>query len=385
MDKWDEMLLEVIKDPIFANVKPVQHRASSSDRLVQSFEAILDFVEKNDRLPSSDGSLLEKQLYARLEGIRSDKAKYDKCKPFDRLNILDEFKEKTEDDQIAEILKNPIFQMSPEVASMFDLPDYMVKAEEKARKEAEYIGSRVKCEDFSKYEPLFKAVQADLKAGHRKLIKFRENHLTEGNFFIVSGVLVYLDKIHNTEKNSSYKYDGRTRCIYENGMESDILLQSLAKSLYLDGYSVTANIDTNEDDLRKSMLIADTDVASGYIYVLKSRSDNPEIALVKNLYKIGFTSTTVEDRIANAKNEPTYLYADVSIIATWKVYNIKAVDLENALHNLFRKVQFQLTAGSATPKEWYVVPIGIIEEAVERLIRGERLYYDPALQQLVGE
>ena len=133
------------------------------------------------------------------------------------------------------------------------------------------------------------------------------------------------------------------------------------------------------------MLIADTDVASGYIYVLKSRSDNTEIASVKNLYKIGFTSTTVEDRIANAKNEPTYLYADVSVIATWKVYNIKAVDLENALHNLFRKVQFQLTAGSATPKEWYVVPIGIIEEAVERLIRGERLYYDPALQQLVGE
>ena len=110
---------------------------------------------------------------------------------------------------------------------------------------------------------------------------------------VISGVLVYLDKIHNTEKNSSYKYDGRTRCIYENGMESDILLQSLAKSLYLDGYSVTANIDTNEDDLRKSMLIADTDVASGYIYVLKSRSDNTEIASVKNLYKIGFTSTTV--------------------------------------------------------------------------------------------
>ena len=383
MSKIDDWLQEVLQNPVFADVKPQQHRATSSDRLVKSFQEVLAFVEANNRVPSSEGAFDEKKLYTRLDGIKKDKAKYDRCKPYDTLNILGEYQEQTEEDILASILNNPIFSLSPEAAALFDMPQYMREAEERAQ--AEYIGKRTQCQDFDKFKPLFDAVHEGIDKGTHKLIKFKEAHLEEGTFFVVGGVLVYLAEIHEVQKDKSHKLDGRIRCIYDNGTESDILLRSLGKSLYLDGYTVQNTLFDADAHLKKSFTITDLDVASGHIYVLRSKSQDPSISSIKNLYKIGFTTQTVEERIANAKNDATYLYADVEIVASWEVYNIKAVAFENALHKLFRKAQLQVAAGVAHPKEWYIVPYKIIEEAISRLIQGEKIGYDIYLQKLVSE
>ena len=401
MIDWDKELSEIIKDSVFADVKPIQHRISSSDRLVKSFEEIILFVKKNDRMPSPDGNMAEKMLCRRLESIKTDKSKYDKCKPYDELNLLDGDIEsddscsesqnsnkevsddnKTVDELLSEILNDSIFNISPEAESIFDLPEYMKKDIERAK--AEYIGKRIQCKDFDKYEPLFKNVQTELKDGKRKLIKFKESHLQEGNFFIVGGVLTYLEKIHKLQKNKHYKNDGRIRCIYENGTESDILLRTLGKSLFIDGYTVTDNVNY-DGYLEKKFVITDKDIANGYIYVLKSKSKDSDIAKYKDLYKIGFTTQSVEERIVNAKNQATYLYADVEIVATWKVYNVKSVEVENAIHRLFDKVQLQINIGGHTPKEWYVVPFSIIDEAINLLVLGKKVFYDTTLQKLITE
>lgn len=401
MIDWDKELADVLKDPVFADVKPIQHRASSSDRLVGSFDEITAFVESNGRKPSADGGMSERMLYKRLEGIKSDKAKYDKCKPYDRLNLLEEQtevrdicsepqtayeetveEEKSDDELLAEILKDPIFNISPEMEAIFDLPEYMRKDIERAK--ADYIGKRIQCEDFEKYEPMFQRVHAELREKKRRLIKFKEAHLQEGNFFVAGGVLTYLEKIHQLQKDSNHKIDGRIRCIYENGTESDILLRTLGKNLYKDGYTVTFNED-EDGFLEKNFTVTDKDIANGYIYVLKSKSTDPDIKKYRHLYKIGFTTQTVEERIANAKNEATYLYADVEIVAVWKVYNAKTVNLENAIHHLFDKVQLQLTAGDYTPKEWYVVPLDIVDDAINILMSGKKVAYDDTLQQLITE
>ena len=383
MSKIDDWLQEVLQNPVFADVKPQQHRATSSDRLVKSFQEVLDFVEKNNRLPQNNSSFEEKKLYTRLDGIKKDKTKYDKCKPYDTLNILEEYQEQTQEDVLASILNNPAFNLSPEAASLFDIPQYMKDAEERAQ--AEYIGKHIPCDDFDKFKPLFDAVNEGIDKGTHKLIKFKEAHLIEGTFFVLSGILVYLDKIHDVKKDKNHKIDGRIRCIYDNGTESDILLRTLGKSLYLDGYTVQNTLFNADEHLKKSFTITDWDVASGFIYVLKSKSTDPSVSSIKDLYKIGFTTQTVEERIANAKNDATYLYADVEIVASWEVYNIKAVALENALHKMLKKVQLQLAAGVAHPREWYVVPYKIIEEAVSRLIQGEKIGYDIHLQKIVGE
>ncbi len=401
MIDWDKELSEIIKDSVFADIKPIQHRISSSDRLIKSFEEILLFVEGNNRIPSPDGNMTEKMLYRRLEGIKTDKVKYDKCKPYDRLNLLDDDIEvddiccesetlynevddnnKTDDELLAEILNDPIFDISPETQSIFNLPEYMRKDIE--REQAEYIGKRTQCEDFEKYEPLFLNIHAELESGKRRLVKFKESHLQEGNFFVVSGIVTYLEKIHEVKKNRQYKKDGRIRCIYENGTESDILLRTLGKSLFKDGYTITYN-DSEESFLEKQFTVTDKDIANGYIYVLKSRSTDSDIARYKNLYKIGFTTQSVEERIANAKNQATYLYADVEIVATWKVYNVKSVAVENAIHHLFDKVQLQVAIGGHTPKEWYVVPFSIIDEAINLLVSGKKVLYDATLQKLITE
>ncbi len=396
MINWDELLKEVLKDPVFADVKPTQHRISSSDRLVRSFEEIIAFVEEYGRVPSSSGNIKEKGLHRRLEGIKTDRAKYDKCKPYDRLNLLDdafstngeegtpicEDEEKSIDEQLADILKDPIFNISPEVEAIFTLPDYMQKDIERAK--AEYIGKHVKCEDFEQFKPLFDMINRELKENKRRLIKFKEAHLQEGRFFVVSGVLVYLAKIHKLQKDSNHKVDGRTRCIYDNGTESDILLRTLGKSLFIDGYTVSANVE-EEGFLEQQFNISDKDIATGCIYVLKSKSTDPDITKYRNLYKIGFTRGSVEERIANAKNEATYLYADVEIVATWDVYNVKSNAVEDAIHQLFDKVQLQVTVNGHKPKEWYVVPLRIIDEAINILMAGKKAYYDITLQTLITE
>lgn len=383
MVNMDDWLKEVLQNPEFADVKPQQHRATSSDRLVKSFQEVLAFVEQHSRLPKSDGPFNERVLYTRLEGFKKDKLKYEKLKAFDTLNILGEYQEMEQEDVLASILSNPAFDLSPEAAALFDMPQYMREAEERAQ--AEYIGRHTPCKDFDKFKPLFDAVHKGIDDGTHKLIKFKEAHLVEGTFFVIGGVLAYLAKIHDVQKDKNNKLDGRIRCIYDNGTESDILLRTLGKSLYLDGYTVQNTLFDADEHLKKNFTVTNWDVASGYIYVLKSKSTDTTIASIKNLYKIGFTSQTVEERIANAKNDATYLYADVEIVASWEVYNVKAVTLENALHRLFRCAQLQIAAGISHPKEWYIVPYKVVEEAVTRLINGEKLLYDPTLQALISD
>ena len=137
------------------------------------------------------------------------------------------------------------------------------------------------------------------------------------------------------------------------------------------------------EEFEQCFSLSDKDVESGTIYVLRSKSTRPEIAAIKNLYKIGFTVTSVESRIANAKNEPTYLCADVEVMATWKVYNVKSSTFEALIHKLFAPVQLQVTVDGHRPKEWFIVPFKIIEQAIVGIIKGEPMMYDQQMQQLV--
>lgn len=389
MDKWDEALEEIFKAPEFAHIKAPVKRVTKNDRLLNSFDEIVSFVEKEGRLPSNEGDLVEKGLAQRLSSIREDKDKYDLCLPHDKLHLLGDYKEKTIDEQLDEILDDPIFDVSPESKALFDIPDYMKRAEEK--RITDYIGKRKPCKEFKeKYEMMFRQVQDDIDSGRKKLVKFRQPDMVEGAFFVDHGQIVFLEKI-DTKKlprwgvDRHIRLDGRIHCIYDNGTESDILFRSLGKSLYSDGYSIRDASVADDDVLKQSFTVSNNDVQSGYVYVLRSLSTDPEVASIKDLHKIGFTTQTVEKRIENAKNEATYLYSDVVIVAKWRVYNIKAVVLENALHHVFSKAQLQLTAGAKRPKEWYVVPFAQIEEGINRLISGEKVGYEPSFQKIVVE
>ena len=395
MIDWNKELEEIFQDPLFDDVTAPKKRTTSSDRLIAGFQEICDYAEAHGCPPTEE---TDRKLYRRLKGILENESRLERCRPFDTCGLLPapeneiasepeaEYKPKdlTDEEQLDEIMNDPLFDdiESGSDLGLFDIPDYM-RQRLNARKEAEYVGRRRECEDFDKYADGFKEVQQGLKLGKYRLVKFSVKNLKVGSYFVEDGMIGYLAAFEDEGVNRHGDRDGRTRVIYENGAEADIKYKTITKNLSVTGYSVVDTSEMTTEELEQCFTINDNDIESGTIYVLRSKSTRPEIAAIKNLYKIGFTATSVESRIANAKNEPTYLCADVEIVATWNVYNVKSSTFEALIHKLFASVQLQVTLDGHQPKEWFIVPLKVIEEAVNTIISGKPIEYNPQFQQII--
>jgi len=137
--------------------------------------------------------------------------------------------------------------------------------------------------------------------------------------------------------------------------------------------------DLNEDDQQ-----------SGTIYVLRSLSNHPLVQENKEIvHKIGVTGGEVETRIANAKKDPTFLMAEVDVVATYKLANINRTKLEKILHKFFSgtKLEIEIIDRFGNPvkaTEWFLVPLFIIDEVVDRIKNGtiSDYYYDSKTAKL---
>lgn len=394
MINWEKELEKIFDDPLLADVTAPRKRATSSDRLIAGFQEILAFYEANGRLPEDTPE--ETSLFHKWTGILKSEKKIERCRPFDDLGILPQpvqtveepepeyHRELTEEEQLNTIFNDPLLADIENDADhgLFDIPQYM-RDRLNARKEAEYVGKRRPCEDFDKYADGFKKIQQGLKSGKYRLVKFRESNLKVGRYFVEQGIIGYLAAFEAEGKNNLGRVDGRTRVIYENGSEADIKFRTITKNLSVDGYSIMDCSGMNNDEFEECFTLNENDIESGTIYVLRSKSSRPEIASIQDLYKIGFTVTSVESRIANAKNEPTYLCADVEVVATWKVYNVKSSTFEALIHKLFAAVQLQVTVDGHRPKEWFIVPFKVIKEAIKAIIVGKPIEYNLQFQQII--
>ena len=394
MINWEKELEAIFNDPLLADVTAPRKWATSSDRLIAGFQEILAFYEANGRHPEDTPE--EASLFHKWTGLLKSEKKIERCRTFDDLGILPQpvhtveepqaeyHRELTEEEQLEAILNDPLLADIEDGADLglFDIPEYMRQRLE-ARKEADYIGKRRPCEDFDKFADGFKEIQQGLKSGKYKLVKFREPNLKVGRYFVEQGIIGYLAAFEQEAKNNLNRVDGRTRVIYENGSEADIKFRTITKNLSVDGYSIMDCSEMSPEDFEQCFTLTDKDVESGTIYVLRSKSSSPEIAAIKDLYKIGFTVTSVESRIANAKNEPTYLCADVEVVATWKVYNVKSSTFEALIHKLFAPVQLQVTVDGHRPQEWFIVPFKVIQEAINAIIIGKPIEYNPQLLQII--
>ena len=386
MDK-DKKLQDLLdNDPLgLLNVKPSNSPARNEDeRLVASFQEVNEFYEVNKREPRADNGIQEHQLYSRLKSIRKHANKSEILKNHDLHGLLSTGS--NEPISIDDIMDNdPLGLLEDETEGLFELKN--VKLSDKSRAETDFVARRKPCKDFNNYEQVFKDVQKDLKDGKRKLIEFKLGNLREGAYYVQNGILFFVEKIEITKKEhykpdgTRVREDGRTRCIFENGTESNMLKRSIEKLLYANGQVVTENVDqTNEELINKFGNITEEDEEAGFIYILKSKSEKQEIKEIQNLYKIGFSKTTVEDRIKNALQEPTYLMADVRIVMAYKCYNMNPQKLEQLLHNFFGYSclnidVFDKDGNRHTPREWFIAPLSIIEQAIHYIISGEIIYY----------
>lgn len=283
------------------------------------------------------------------------------------------------DKELEEIFDDPLLEISEEETRLFDIPQDMRRVISK--KKADYIAQHKLCENFGEYKPLFDKVHQELKEGKRSLVKINKTAtLAEGRFYFVGGQMLLLEHIGELKKSSNFLPDARTRCIYENGTESDILLQTLRKGVVGDGYAVSELQEESVTHFFSNSDIVSDDNVTGYIYVLSSLSDNPTIQAEKNLYKIGFTTNDVEQRIANAENEPTYLMAPVKIEAVYKVVNMNSQKFENIIHQLLYAVRYEVSVYDDNgvehqPKEWFVVPLPVIDVIIKKIMDGSIVGY----------
>jgi hypothetical protein len=361
------------------------------DRLLASFHQINDFFAKNGRAPESNITIVsEYQLYSRLKSIREDPGKVAMLLPQDRYGLLLTKVANTVKEPRAEYQRRP----KKEIKSFSDILDddlgileddaglFDFKHTPKVTTMPDYIGSRKVCEDFDLFEPILKACQLDLKAGKRKIKDFKnEQQIGVGYFFVLNGILLYVAEIEEKKVDKSGKTNARLRCIFENGTESDMLLRSLSAELYKNGRRVTENRDKINEQLLKSLgAISDEDKESGFIYVLKSLSPDPKISSISDLYKIGYSKEFVEGRIKNAVKEPTYLMAEVDYVAGWKCYNMNTQKFEQLIHNFFGSSclnidVFDEKGKRYTPREWFIAPYEVIEQAIRLIISGEVVKY----------
>jgi hypothetical protein len=351
------------------------------ERLISGFEDIVRFHAANGRAPlHGEGRDIFERLYAvRLDRLRAMPEVRALLVPLDTRGLLAGVPAAVPSARVGDLddatLLTELGLDAPPGEDDITLLRHVSSHED--RRAAEEIANRIRCADFDKFKPLFEMVKRELKSGVRQTRTFQTRAMDEiqrGTFFIVGGQIAYIADVGKEFTTQYERRDSRLRVVYDNGTESDVLQRSLQRALHRDEVARLIT-DPNAGPLFGDNL-EDDDIVSGTIYVLRSRSKHPFVTEHRELiHKIGVTGGKVENRIANAANDSTYLLADVEVVTTYKLANINRRKLENLFHRIFAPAQLELTIEDrfgrpVRPREWFLVPLHVIDEAVERIRDG---------------
>jgi hypothetical protein len=397
-------MAEMTDDDILAELgvdmtpKKVRARTPREERIIAGFEDILKFREEHGRAPEHGGG---RDIFERLYAVR-----------LDRLRALPECSELLADMDVHGLM---VGDGAPSVPAAEELDDSDLLAElgidaspaedinqlrhvrsNTERKAAEEIANSERCEDFATFKPLFDRIEASLASGARVTRPFgKDAGVDQGDFFILRGQLAYVAEVGEAIKAPNGQHDARLRVIYSNGTESNLLRWSLQRALYKDeaGRRVTEPEAGPLFDSRADATSEPDQLSTGTLYVLRSRSIHPTIAAHRDLvHKIGITGGSVEARIAGAADDATYLLAGVEVVATYKLFDVNRSRLEALIHRVLHQVRFDAQIpdrfGKAVrPREWFLVPLPIIDEIVGRIQDGtlSGMRYDPSMGVLVAD
>lgn len=368
---------------------PVSQRSAREERIIAGFEEIERFVESQGRLPQhrEDRDIFERLYAVRLDRLRDSEECRVILKPLDSHGLLDAEADISPIPEAEDLTDEALLaSLGIDTDSENEITQLMHVRSRQEIKAAEEIAQRLPCQDFEAFKPLFDEVQRQLATGERQTLKYQDNAaVNQGDLFILDGQKVLVAEMGETFISDYGVPNCRLRVVYGNGTESDLLLRSLQRALNKD--KASRRITKPETDFGPlfSHVEAEDDLPTGYIYVLRSQSNDPFIAENRSvIHKIGVTGSDVKKRIANAKKDPTYLLADVEIVTTFKLANINRKKLETVLHNFFDparlEVQLQDRFGiPVNPREWFLVPLEAIEEVIEKIKEGtiNQFRYDP--------
>ena len=371
------------------HVAPLKVKAPAGSILASQFEEISDFYEQNGRVPSSDAQTFDEKRLARR--LKAFKANPEQCKAFgyESYNLLldDLVAQADMPDHFINVQPEPIepeLDKAELVTSLddifdddddlleFDAPDlFTMRHVPMERKEQpDEIAKRQPCADFHRYSPIFDLVQQELKSGSASLERFRhELKINVGDTFILNGVMGYVYSAGERLEGYS-SYNARLHLIFANGTEMNMLFQSLTHGLVRD--------EQGSKVIREGVPLTpdDTPAPTGLVYVLATKNTDAALAEYKsNLYKVGFTDGTVEDRIKYAEKDRTFLEAPARVVMTTECYNIDAHKLETLIHGFLGHRRLNITLKGHTgqtynPKEWFHVPLNTVLEVIKYILDG---------------
>ncbi|MES3040392.1 MAG: GIY-YIG nuclease family protein [Pseudomonadota bacterium] len=393
-----EMNDDELLDALGVEAAPLKasSRTPREERIIVGFEDILRFHQTHGRAPrhGEDRDIFERLYAVRLDQLRKLPEVLILLAELDAPGLLSgmtcaqmDIDALDEDALLAELGVADLPAGQSDIRVLRHVRPYaQIKA-------AEDIADRTPCTDFARFKPLFEEAKAGLKTGLWQTKPYIRNAGIEvGDYFVVGGQVVYVAETLEGGKTQDGRDNPRLRVIYDNETEADLLLRSLSRSLYPDGDTPVGRRLINVDDgpLFGSVVEPD-DIESGTIYVLRSLSSHPFVVAHRELiHKIGVTGGEVERRIAGASKDATYLLADVEVVATYKLHNLNRSKLESLFHRLFGAAQLDLTiedrfGNPVKPREWFLVPLQVIDEAVEHIRAGSvtDVMYDPKSARLV--
>ena len=361
---------------IEVEVKKTPTRSPQEERIIAGFEEVQRFVAEHGRIPEhgETNDIFERLYAVRLDRIREQQEAHDLVAELDHQGLLEGATQDTTplDEDVDDDALLAELGIDVDALPITELKHVRSTAEKKA---AEDIANRERCKDFEKFRPIFDQIQNELKSGLRSARPFvMRGEIEKGEFFILAGQKAYVAEKGEAILTNKGRTDARLRVIFDNGTESGLLMRSLERALQKDdaGRRIT---EPTAGPLFSDQN-ADGDEASGTIYVLRSKSDHPLVAEKRELvHKIGVTGTPVEQRISGANLSPTFLMADVEIVASYELYNINRSKLENLIHRIFEHTRLEIEIidrfGRPTvPREWFLVPLFAIKEAVEKIKDG---------------
>lgn len=396
LDSDDELGLLKIKE------RP--RTLTTQGRAEAGFLEINDFIDKNSRLPTEFRDESEKKLAWRLKAIKENPERFNIPADFDVFGLLtaDHAEDEAHPEQTLSpesIAEDPgTYEAPPK--EVFSLDDILesddlglltggeesifeakhVSFEKDDRDTPDFIAQQTPCDDFWRFDSLFKGLTASLAEGKAKSVRFQmASQIDKGDFFIVRGVTCLVDQV-GEDNWVDGKNNPRLRVIFDNGTEANLLKLSLARALYKDDHGRRILLDADTAVTDRMTGITHLDKRTGVIYILKPRTPIPALRDYGELYKVGYSEGTTEDRISNAEKEATYLGSAVEIATEFECYNLNPQRFESLVHGFLaeRRLNLSFVGDSGKthhPKEWFTVPLKDLIEVIQRVVDGTIVEY----------
>lgn len=375
-------------------VKPRSATPRTGDLAASRFEELNQFIDQHARKPSEDSeSLSERQMAKRLRAIL-ETADHKALAPFDRHGLLSRLTPEheglvTSPSKLATISAEDVTNIDDILGNddlgllnVGDISILDIKHVPATKELPDEIAQRTPCEDFWRFESIFRNLHADLKNGQAESVRFAENwQINTSDAFILNGVICFIDDVGEEHGRGEHK-DARLRIIFENGTESNMLRRSLGRALYMDetGKRILRDRDEELETSFQNLQLTHRDRRTGIIYIVKTLSHNPALKQFPHLYKIGYTELTVDKRILPAERDIAFLEAPVQKVAEFECFNMNPQKFEALVHGFLaaQRLDVDLVGKNGKiyrPREWFSVSLDVAREVIHRIIDGTIVQY----------